>query len=327
MSTQSLAAYSASVSSGNWAPAWTAAVTAAKATGGTINVDTDNRIDTFVALAVSGYTDYNQWNFVGNGGYKTTIKSDSSNVAFYLNGNAVATSFRDMNIVGYYIDDTGSSVTCHTLILAVGSERCVVERCVIAGHIATESLIHGLSSPVNLIIRDTSMSGNGAGTALVYAEGCDSLVMENVVISDYQNYRGQYYSHGSYPLSWIKAYYAGTPATSHIPMVRLVNVRTDEGTRFCDIDGYPSVEIIQCAMNANSVDPLGQIKIANAERVTIKDCWVGYPAQDVPAIELSNCGDVLIDGLKLAAGPHRVKVDRGTRLKIINSPGLVKEYT
>lgn len=328
MASVNLSTYAGSVVGTDWGPAWTAALLAIKTLGGTINVDVDNQIESRVSFGVSGLVPYCPIHLVNDGGFVTVIKVPSD-IAFYPNGNCGHIAWEGLNFIGNVEASVGQpNYTSATAgIYLVDAAGSIFENCVFGGIACSTGVIETYSAggPCPLVIRDSQINGCGGGTAIVFANGTELLHMENVEMYDYQYFRNVYYNKQGYPPYWIKAVYSGSITTSHVPTVHLKNVRTDEGAPFCYIEGYPKVIIEQCAANLGVGSQA--IYLKNVEHAEITEFWAGYSASDVPAIRLENCGDVLVDGLKLHNGIKRIVADKSTRLTVRNSPDAVVERT
>lgn len=325
MSAIKISDYTASVVGTDWTPAILAAMDTIKTKGGTIEIDTDIQIESLVRVSdVLGWVNYVPLNFKNSGGNQVRFKVPAD-IALYGNGNLIRQKFEALNVIGSpeHVPGQPDYTSCSYGIVSMPTGTFLIDSCMFAGVAAANSIIRAVSNPGNLTIRNTSFSGCGAGEAVVFANNAETLMLDDVRFYDYENFRNTYYNKQGYPSYWVKAVYTGTPTTSHVPLVHLKNVRTDEGTNFCYIEGYPRVIIEQCASNLNGVGGQG-IYLKNVEHAIISQFWAGYPAQDNPAIRLERCGRVMIDGLKLHNGIRRIVIDGETDfVEIRNSPGVV----
>lgn len=327
MPTVQISAYVGSVVGTDWGPAIEAALDAIKATGGTVNIDQDIQIETSAIVGdVTNWKPYVPLNFTSDGGTMITLAGAAA-TAFSGNGNLITQSFTGLNLIGNTVISPGAGyININVGMFSMPLGSFLIEKCMFAGIAATTALIHSYSNPGPLTIRDSSFSGCGATThAVVYAEESETVSLENVQFYDYQSFRDVLYNKQSYAPYWLKAVYTATPVTSHVPMVSLKNVRTDEGANFCYIEGYPRVDIIQCAANVNSVAGQG-IYLKNVDEAVITQFWAGDvngPLNARAAIKLETCGHVLIDGLQTYNGQHRIEADAFTNVTIRNSPDAI----
>ncbi len=305
----------------DWKAAILAAVEPNKIKGGGIHFDQDIQIESECNFGVSGHVTYCPWHLFGNGETKIVF----ANGAGRLNvggAGALKATFEKLNLIGNIVSGTGDAgyVSTSTNAILGGTELTVIKECTFAGIHATQAVVDGGIG--RLIIRNSSFSGCGAGTAVVNALNSKDLDLDNVQFFDYQNYRGGYYNKQGYPLQWIKAVFSSDPVSSDLGRVRLHNVRTDEGTNFCYIEDYPRVEIVDCSSNTAGNFGIG-IHLKGVTKADIKNYWIGYNPNITAAIKLENCGDVVIDNLQTHNGVKPIVVDALTRLTVINSPDAV----
>lgn len=317
-----ISAYEGSKVGTNWTPCILAALDAIKGTGGVIDLDKDIQIETTVRVAdVAGWTGYVPLHFKGNNS-NVVIKCPGV-TAFELNGNLLRAKFSDIVFTG---DPNPSTWTCSRGFLTLALESNVFENCSFFGvRASTDAIIYAWNNPGALFITNCVFGGTAANGPHVLADGSESLVMENVGFYDYGSYRGVDFSGPQIGVNqtWIKHVYAGTPATSHVPLTQLRNVRTDEAFGdFGVFDGVPRVSIVNCAANLRS-GVTSSIYLKNVTNGRIERFWAGY-RDTGNSVKIENCGHVTIDGLQQQGGTHPVVVDGSTKFtEIRNSPGAV----
>jgi len=311
-----ISAYSGSVSAGDWGPAIVAAVADIVTTGGTVNIDTNITIKSTVNLEQSG--NYISLHFKSDGGNTITING-ASNIGAIMLGNNVISTITNLIFLGKQL--TGGTADCSVVIWAGTTERVVVDQCLFAGVYADAAIIKSVGA-TELIVRDCKFGGCAATTAHIEFNAACGLEVERCEFYDYQNFRAAYYDRQGPRDTWIKALNPPANNATNLGLINISQCRFDEGAaQSIVIDSYPRVVIDQCSSNLNALGAAGidLVSVANAK---INQYWGGFnTVGDAPAVEVTTCGNVEIDGLTIHNGPHPVVIDAGsTFTKIVNSP-------
>jgi hypothetical protein len=327
MATVDISAHAADVVGTDWGPALEAAYQVIKANGGTINIDTDIRIESETELSDPAHADV-PINLVSDGGHTVRIHAPVRGLypgptnAFRMNG---------LNIIG----GTGTVPAAPDYFDAVHAvvfgrpDKSVFENGLIAGVAASSTLIY--LADTHAVIRDSRIGGTAAaGSGSVYADNVKSLLVENTEFLDYQVHRGLYYDRQPTDACWIKVF---DDITDPQPVERVITIRNcmlDEmPKKAIDIEGAPKVRIQEVRVNINRTggpSVSAGFKLKDVKHAIIENCWIRqYHAEvhDLPAIVLENCTEVVIDGLTVGNGSIRVEIDANTRLFLKNSPTAV----
>lgn len=322
MSQVNISDYSGAVSGGNWQPAYQAAWDAIKANGGTINIDTQaTKITTSTNfIPTTGFTV--PLNFVGDGSNRVQLDGGSGLNAFY-GGNHTSNLFEKFIIHG--TDPENSAYTdCNNAIFAASDGLTVIDKMIFAGIKANDAVVQCYGNFSSMHVKDSKFGGCAGGPS-VKMDGGNFLLVESCEFFDYQAVQDVYFSKtGVGSAAWIKAINPITQNGATDTKIAVRQCRFDEGaTSGIDITGYPHVQIEQCSFNVNG-GGYG-IRLENVKHAIIKQCTTGYTNNDVPAIKLINCDNVIIIGQRRDHGVFRVETDSTTapNIKLLHSTGVV----
>jgi hypothetical protein len=325
MAKVNISSYSGSVVSGNWSPALAAAWAAIKATGGEIHFDQQQiKLQATGAASLvpdTGY--YVPLLLTGDGSSKIQVDMGASGIPIY-GGNLDSLRLRDLALIG--TNPTASYVDC---LYAVGSTFCFqidIQNCIFAGIIGVDAIVKaGVSSALRVTATQFGGCSTNPGGAAIDFDGGKRLVVDDCDFLDYQNLENVYYSKSPYGVdAWIACTNGGASNGANHQTIDIRNSRFDEGALVAIyVDGYSQVNIKRCAVNVISVLSGKGIYLKNCGHVVITHVNAGYNNNDVPAVEIENCGLVEINCLTVDHGINRVKIDANSGLRLYNSPGVI----
>lgn len=312
MATVNISSYAGSVSAGDWTPAITAAVDAIDATGGTITIDQDIEMKSQCNITPSG--NYYALRLVGDGGVKITVNAGTSHALFNV-GNLTRFEITGINFVG----ETGTSATadCGWIVLANYTPRVIIERCTFSGVVATYSLLR-VSNGEGTIV-DNHFGGCGAVDGHVHFYDAVGGRVVGCEFYDYNNFLTSYYDRQGSRNQWIYVNTSAdtvawpapaTQAAAQLGAVTIDHCRFDEGAEIgIVVDSYPRIYISDCAHNLNGTAGGIGIKLTDVKRAEIVRYVAGYTTNARPALSVTDCEYVTVDGLLVRNGVTSGTVD------------------
>jgi hypothetical protein len=300
--------YAGEVVGGDWAPAILAAIVAIP-NGGTIVIDADV---TTASPVVDTDLNYINITIQGDGEHILRLRPGIGNHGIALANKAFVT-FRDLLVFGY----PSAENTTAECLTALGGGFCdfvMVDNCLFAGVYADRAIVE-VGTGQGVITRSKF---GGCGGIHIKGANFYSLDINNVACVDYQNYNGLYYDRQGARDAWIQA-----SSVLDTAMVNISNLSSDEGAALqVDIDNIGQVLIANISCNLGSGEGIDLTNVRNATLLNNQFTWT---IEDRPAVNIRDCGDVTLDGMRGLIGPRQITKDPQSRVTLRNSPSVYME--
>jgi hypothetical protein len=300
--------FAGDVVGGDWAAAIIAAI-AAIPNGGRIVIDENI---TTLSPVLDTATNYIGIVFQGDDEHTISLRPGISNYGLAFS-NKGKVEYRDLIFTGYTGDSTPAE--CLSAIGGGYADYVIVDNCLFAGVYASRAVVD--IGPTTGIVTRTKFGG--CGGVHILADECASLTVRDVACIDYQNLAGSYYDRQGARDAWIKV--VGATINSSVD---IVNFRGDEGaSRQVIVDDIAQLLIQNLACNLGSGEGMDITNVTNANLLNTQLGWTVF---DRPALNIRECGDVLVRGMLAHNGPRHITTDRQSRTVVRNSPGVYVEW-